>query len=86
MDEELSVNTMYNLFLNSYQIQVSYVVYWTGFKNEYNLRFGLPRTGTYDTYRLKIKLAALDETKAILKMNINYIWQKLTNLLILDES
>nr|CAH7751893.1 unnamed protein product [Callosobruchus chinensis] len=60
LPEELSVMKMHKIFLNEIRINVSYLIYYNVFKNEFNISFGVPRTDTCakcDELTLKIESA-----------------------------
>lgn len=46
LPENLSVKKMWKMLLNLYRVNVSYQVYWEIFTNEFNIKFGLPRSDT----------------------------------------
>ena len=66
LPEELSVSKMHKLFLFEIRINVSYLVYYQVFKNEFSILFGIPRTNTCakcDELTLKISAAVDVDTK-----------------------
>lgn len=57
LPQDLNVKKMHDLFLNEVRINVSYIVYYTVFSKDFNIKFGLPRSDTCsicDELHLKI--------------------------------
>ncbi|KAF2897149.1 hypothetical protein ILUMI_09028 [Ignelater luminosus] len=69
LPETLSVNKMYQLFVQEYKIQISCKVYWPIFTN--NLKFGLPRINTCtkcDSLMQKVAAAENEELRRKLEI------------------
>lgn len=46
LPENLNVSKMHNMFIDKYRIRISYKIYWKIFHEEFNIKFGYPRSDT----------------------------------------